>query len=320
MKKLIYLLSLALVAMVSCNNYEPVEKPPLETNMSAELAVSSFTPLDLLVSSTYNGRKGGLYDGTNTMPAAHLSQLSADCKAVKNDSKPVFLALGASNTAMEFELFMEKYSQLSNRNTKLKLVNGCRGSQSLDKFGVDDYLSTYVPGILSANAITAADVDVIWLKTSYLGREAQTMAFSDYVSWNVTMYSNVLKMLNTQFPNCKILMFSGRHNTWQISGSAAYGQHKEPVAYWDSWAIKDVINKQISKADFPYASYPTYVWAFPFYTGKNAANSFGHMWNTSIDSRPDNPHPTDAGKENTANYMINYLSTDPNFKKFFLSK
>jgi len=85
-------------------------------------------------------------------------------------------------------------------------------------------------------------------------------------------------------------------------------------------AIKDIIAKQTSGSDFPYSTYPTYVWAYPFYTGKNAANSFGHMWNTSIDSRPNNPHPTDAGKENTASYMIKYLSEDANFKKWFLAK
>ena len=320
MKKYLLLIAIGFI-LSSCTEYsEPQPESPPPLKMSAELVASSFTPLDQLGTSTYNGRTGGLYTAGNTMPAAHATQFSKDCNAVRKDANPVFLALGASNTAMEFELFSEKYSQLSNRNTKLKLVNGCRGSQSLDKFTVDDYLSTFVPGILSANSVKATDVDVIWLKTSYLGREAQTMSFTDYVNWNVTMYTTVLKALNTQFPNCKIVMFSGRHNTWQISGSAAYGQHKEPVAYWDSWAIKDIINKQVSGSDFPYSSYPTYVWAFPFYTGKNSANSFGHMWNTSVDSRPDNPHPTDAGKENATTYMINYMSTDSNLKKFFLAK
>lgn len=320
MKNLLFLL-LTSIVLISCGvdtntTYEEtVTKPP--SSYGAALA-TSYTPLDMLTSSTYSGRTGGLYNGTNTIPAAHLTDLAANCKAVKRDANPVLLALGASNTAMEFDVFMEQYSFLPNKNPKLKLVNGCRGAQSLDKMGVDDYLSTFVPGILSANGITANDVDVIWLKTSLLGNAAQTMTFSAYTAMNVAEYTRVLKLINSQFPNCKVLMFSGRHNTWQISGTGSYAQHAEPVAYWDSWAIKDIINKQITKADFSYTAYPTYIWAFPFYTGKNSANSFGHFWNTTTDSRPNNPHPTDAGKDNTAAYMINYMSTDVNLKKFFV--
>ncbi len=280
----------------------------------------TYTPLDVLGSGTYQGSIGGLYpNGQNTPPSAHIAQIKSACAQLAADDEIVFMPLGASNLATEFEQTEIQFQNLIGHNQNVVMVNTARGSQTLDKFTVDDYLNTFVPGILTARGYTSADVDVVWMKTAYLKTNISSMGFTGFLNSVEPMYQDAIELINQQFPNVKLILFSGRHNTLQITGTGAYAQHAEPGAYWDSWAIKNTIAKQINGSAFNYADYPTLMFAFPFYTQDyGIANTFGHTLK-STDVATDNPHPTAPARVSHAAYVIDYLKNDSLLSQWFMS-
>src|ERR671919_2401941 len=94
-----------------------------------------FTPLNDLVGGFYNGEPGGLYPGnTNVRPNETTAQsVSSGIGPVDVTGKPDpagrfgFISIGMSNTKLEFQRFLDRWSIDPASNPKLTVVNGAQG-------------------------------------------------------------------------------------------------------------------------------------------------------------------------------------------------
>jgi len=180
---------------------------------------TGFAALPDLGTGTYQGEQGGLYPGgTNTPPAAYRAagvQAAKSLGPLDGSGNPsaagkiVFLALGMSNTNMEFGAFMDHEANNSQRNPAVTMVNGSQdgepasswASSSAPTWGV-------VEGRLSASDVTAKQVEVIWLKevdVAFEGPEFQT-----YTKTLQQELSQIATIAGQRYPNLRQIFVSPR--------------------------------------------------------------------------------------------------------------
>ncbi|MBP7400302.1 MAG: hypothetical protein KA954_11990 [Chitinophagales bacterium] len=244
----------------------------------------SYVPLDIL---------GGLYrGGSNDPPAFYQTQLD-DANISLDNGEVVFLGLGASSPERELNTLMNiVYPEITDRNTDLVFVNGNKGGTTIEKMldNWNQYFSGTIEPALKSKGVTASEVDIIWLKSASVDPITQTA--DQYVADKMPYWIQVIGLINTKFPNCKIIYLSSKH--W-----GTLEKHAEPEAYYTSLIMKEIIDERINGE----ISGALIAWAHPFHTGGSGiANSYGHIWYNS-DLENDGVHPTAAAQIKVANYM-----------------
>ena len=288
-------------------------------------------PLTELDKGTYKGEQGGLYPGGSNMPPqAHLkagldlarkiAPLDAEGRSAA-DGKIVLLSIGMSNTTQEFQVFQKRAAADSGLNPKLAIVDGAQGGQAADTTADPQAkFWSVVEERLSAGAVTAKQVQVVWLKQAII---QPRRPFPDDAKRLEGYIVDTLHNLANRYPNLKIAYLSSRI----YAGYAATPLNPEPHSYESAFAVKWVIADQIAgkpevnydaaqgPVRSPWLAWGPYLWA----DGVKPRSSDGLVW-LHEDLGPDGTHPSMPGREKVAKLLLDFLKTSPTSRPWFLKK
>lgn len=296
-------------------------------------------PLTDLGTGTYLGVQGGLYPGgQNTMPTSHLKAGRKMAKSIVPldslgnedwvNGKVLFIGMGASTAGNTWNHFMEIFDTIAGVNPYLTLNNACLGAKGLEVM-IDTINNNWywndniMPKLLDKNS-TAKQVQVIWVKSA--SKEDTIMEFPLHPLAIADKYETLMGVLYKKFPNLKLVFItSSVYGGYADPMKLFYNVVSEPGSYWNGFAVKWVIERQISGdsdlkyrgggKNAPFMGWGPYTWA----DGINP-NSSGLYWNCEEDFAPDGGgyHLTNGGKDKDALLLRDWALTDPIAKIFFL--
>lgn len=276
------------------------------------------------------GFTGGLYaDGSNTRPAQHeaaglaladqIQPLTVDGKLDGEKGKIVFISIGMSNTAIEFEAFNRLAKQNAQFNQQVILFNGALSGLTSEKW-IDPQAIGWqqLEGKISKYSFSPLQVQAAWVKLTQTGggefpQKAQALQADLEV---------IVQHLKQKFPNLKLVFLSSRTRSYTYWR----GLSPEPLAYETGFAVKWLIEKQIAgdaalnydpqkgEVKAPFLSWGPYLWA----DGENPRKD-GFLW-LAGDMRADCTHPSEQGAEKVAQLMWDFFSTDTLARGWFLSQ
>jgi len=279
-------------------------------------------PLTDLGSAQYLGFVGGLYpNGKNSPPSAYEQAgvaLGAKMQPLDRGGKPstsgkvVMISIGMSNTSREFLQFIRLADADARKNPKLVMIDAARdGAAATDialPFG--DYWK-HVAGRLQRCEISAAQVQVVWLKTA-LAHEPR--GFPEEAQLLQRVLRSIIGILSTNFPQLKLVYVSSRI----YGGYSETDLSPEPIAYESAFAVKWLIEERINDLSpdkwIPWVAWGPYLWADGL-----TPRSDGLIWERS-DFEPDGVHPSAQGVVKVATKLFEFFETDPTAQHWFFSQ
>jgi hypothetical protein len=285
------------------------------------------TPLNDLGPNIYvrmdgqnTGEAGGLYPaGSNDRPPAHEAAgvaIGSQVVPLNGNGEPdlangriVMISVGMSNTAAEFQTFINIARDDPDLNPQLRLVNGAQPGQTSPDW-VDPDAPTWheVDNRLAAGGLTPAQVQIAWVKLVQVGPH-------DFPAGPLSLQADlaqVARNLLTNYPNMRLAFFSSRtrsYTYWQ-------GLSPEPSAFESGFAVKWLIENQINgdpdlnydpnlgPVVAPFLSWGAHLWI----DGLNP-RSDGMVW-LPEDMAVDCTHPSDNGRLKVANMLLSYFKAD----------
>lgn len=278
------------------------------------------TPLTDLGSAQYLGFAGGLYpDGSNARPSTYEDAgvaLGATVQPVDKDGHPsvdgkiALISIGISNASREFSQFIRLANADPRTNPSLFIIdaarNGAGATLIADRCG--DYW-THVERQLQRAEVTAAQVQVVWLKTA-LAYEPR--GFPENARFLQGELRSIVEILGTKFPRLKLIYVSSR----TYGGYSEIELSPEPIAYESAFAFKWLIEERINNSDWsmPWVSWGPYLWADGM-----TPRSDGLLWERS-DFEPDGVHPSAQGALKVATRLLEFFGSDPTARPWFISQ
>lgn len=265
------------------------------------------------------GFSGGLYpDGRNLRPPEHEAAGQAIAvtiiplnEAGEPDShgRIGFISVGMSNTASEFQHFMNTIHLHPQVNPQVKAVNGAQGGRTADRWAATetDVWLNLDTALQRANT-TPEQVQVAWIKLTLTGG-GDFPEKAELLQANLT---TIVQELKVRFPNLKMAYLSSRTRSYLYER----GLSPEPAAFETGFAVKWLIEQQINgdpalnfdpaKGEVlaPYLSWGPYLWI----DGENARGD-GRVW-LSTDLAEDCTHPSRSGNEKVADMLLEFFLTD----------
>lgn len=331
MKSNLYLL--LAVIIISVNN--------LTAQTNCEIDTTGLVSLvDMQDTVTYMGYEGGLYSGgSNQIPSKHKSQgksiakdvlpLDADGNVDFINGKIVFAGMGASTAGNTWNHFTDKAAEDPTLNPCLKLVNACLGAKGIDIM-IDTadnkwYWTENIIPKIEGQGVTKAQVQAIWIRTA--SKEDTIMEFPLYPNGLVDKFAALMPILLDTFPNLKFAYVSGFfYGGYADSAKEFYDIVVEPGSYWTNYAIKWLIERQISRTDTslyykgssrnaPWIGWGPHTWA-----DGNRPNAYdGLYWNCEEDYAEDGGgyHLTNGGKSKDADLLMAWAKTSPTTARWF---
>jgi hypothetical protein len=284
-------------------------------------------PLTDLGTGQYKGQEGGLYaGGKNVPPPQHLKageKLAATIVPVDGHGNPagtgkiVLLAIGFSNPSIEFPAFQKRVAGDADVNPNLVTVNGCVGSQAAHM--IADPNANYWKTVgerLSAANVTPAQVEAVWLKEVNPGANPWETAVKNLHDDEV----KILHVLHNSFPNLKTTYVTSR----SYGGYTELGGSPEPAAYETGFAVKSLVNDQITgSAELNYdpakgpVVAPWIEWGPYIWTDGEKGRKDGFVY-LREDLREDGLHPSEKGAAKISAMMLQFFKTDPVTRGWFL--
>lgn len=274
-------------------------------------------PLDDLGTGSYSGQQGGLYPGgVNQPPLDHLDRaLDAALRVLPrdlggmplDDGAIVLLAVGMSNANQEFAHFERERDAAGDRNARVVLLDGAQGGQ--DAAILADPSAAYwttVDNRLTAMGLSAAQVQVVWLKESAQGGvppfPADALELRDHLR-------SIVQILHQRFPNLALCYLSSR-----IYGG--YNAAGEPKAYDTGFAVKWLIEDQIAgdpalnDGRLPGAiEAPLLLWGPYLWANGPTPRADGLTWQSG-DLESDGTHPAPSGEQKVAALLSAFFDAD----------
>jgi hypothetical protein len=278
-------------------------------------------PLTDLGSAQYLGFAGGLYpNGKNSRPSAYEEAgvaLGATVQPLERDGKPspsgkiAMISIGMSNTSHEFSQFIELAEADPHTNPSLVMIdaalNGAAATDIAVPFG--EYW-TYVDRQLQRREISAAQVQVAWLKTA-LARESR--GFPETARLLQRALRSIVEILSTKFPQLKLVYVSSR----TYGGYSQSDLSPEPIAYESAfavkWLIEECINNPSPDRSIAWLSWGPYLWADGL-----RPRSDGLIWERK-DFEPDGVHTSADGALKVATMLLEFFQKDSPANLWFFS-
>jgi hypothetical protein len=277
---------------------------------------TGLVPLDEMGKATWEGYPGGLYPGgANTPPAAHLEAGLRLARAI--GGRIAMCTIGMSNTTQESRSFLKLAAGDPEINPQLTVVDCAQGAQTASK--IKDPKLPYwnlVKERLSNAGVTPQQVQVVWVKEANPSPTGSAVAYAKQLHDDQV---EVLHNLHDKFPNLKIAYLSQRiYGGWAVGGL-----NPEPYAYSGSFAVKWLIEDQISgKPELNYdpakgpVRAPWIAWGPPLWADGLKARADGLVWKRE-DLGPDGTHPSVLGREKVARLLMAFLKSDPTARPWF---
>jgi len=269
-------------------------------------------PLTDLGSAQYLGFTGGLYpDGENAPPSAYEEAgvaLGATVRAIDREGKLspsgkiAMISVGMSNTSRQFSEFIRLAEADARKNPNLVMIdaalNGAAATDIAVPFG--EYW-THVDRQLQGRDISAAQVQVAWLKTA-LARDPR--GFPENARLLQRALRSIVEILRTKFPQLKLVYVSSR----TYGGYSESDLSPEPIAYESAFAVKWLIEERIKNPtpdrSIPWVSWGPYLWANGL-----TPRSDGLIWERS-DFAPDGVHTSPQAVLKVATMLLEFFQKD----------
>jgi hypothetical protein len=278
-------------------------------------------PLTALGTGLYQGTfQGGLYpNGLNSPPEAHQAAIDGASRAIRaldkagtptHDGLIGFITLGMSNATMEFGATELLFDSNAMRNARVIMLNTALGSHPIEIINDpnEDYW-TLLDARITAAGLSRAQVQVLWIKQAF--GTSPTTLFPQHARALQEQYVLLINQAKQRFPNLRLAYLSSRI----YGGYSSNSQRWEPLSYETGFAVKWLIEAQISGSDSrlrhtgadapaPVLAWGPYIWA-----NGTTPRSDGLTWQVS-DFESDRIHPNDAGRLKVAQQFMTVLS-DP---------
>ncbi len=289
------------------------------TAASARAQTAGLVPLTDLGAGLYNGSPGGLYPGgANVPPPAHeggalrqAARIVPRNPAGQPDPAGFIgvLSIGMSNTNQEFAAFERAEDLAATRNGRVVLVNGGFGGQ--DAATIADPNAPYwttVAQRVAALGLTAAQVQVVWLK------ESEALPYTSWPAWANTLEADLERIVHNihdKYPRVAICYLSSR-----IYGGYVFGATGEPSAYDSGFAVKWLIESQVAgaaslawDADRGAVRAPLLLWGPYLWANGPQPRSDGLTWQRA-DLESDNTHPSPSGEAKVAALLSSFFAAE----------
>lgn len=283
-------------------------------------------PIADLGAEKFAGFTGGKYpDGENAIPFIHYAKGMHAATEIKPlnasgisdvNGKTGFMFLGFSTAAMTARSFISICAS-QNVNTSLEFVIGAQGGRDINS--MTDSLSDYWTNMDTALAdknLTAKQIQIIWISTGDILSYRLPFPEQSYVQ--IEKYNAVLKNIRKYFPNTKIVFISDRPFAGYIGGeNGGPAELAEPTAYYTSWTVKWLIEKQIKNEDgFSTNEIPFIDWGPALWTDGIKGNSSGYTW-ACDDAGKGGIHPSSKGRMKEAAILYLFFTQHPYTKEIF---
>jgi hypothetical protein len=280
------------------------------------------SPLTDLGSAKYLGFAGGLYPkGKNSPPSAYKKAgmaLAATVQPVDRDGKPSssgkigMPCIGMSNTSSEFSEFIRLADADARKNPSLVMIDAGRdGADATQLVAPSADYWLYVDRQLDRCEVSAAQIQVIWLKTALAH---QSLDFPENALLLQRTLHSIVGNLATKFPQLKLVYVSSRI----YGGYSQTDLSPEPIAYESGFAVKWLIEERINNPSAdnsrPWVSWGPYLWADGV-----TPRSDGLIWESS-DFKPDGVHPSAQGALKVATKLFEFFKGDPTSRPWFFSR
>lgn len=291
------------------------------------------TPLVDLGAGLYQGFEGGLYPGgANVPPPAHAAAGLAAAAAVTPrlpdgtaapsapNARIVLCSLGMSNATQEFSTFLPTSGADVLRNPRVSVVDAAQGGVSAAPMSdpTNPYWTTFVPGRLAAAGVTAAQVQVVWIKNAEAGPTAPFPASAATLRDHLRA---IVQNAKARFPNLRLAYLSSR----SYAGYATSALNPEPFAYESGFSVKWLIEEQIAgdaALNFdpnvgpvvaPWIGWGPYLWA----DGVNPRSD--GLTYACADFGPDGTHPGVLGRFKIAALLDQFFRTAPTSTPWYVA-
>lgn len=295
-------------------------------------------PLVDLKTDYYMGEQGGLYPGGSNKPTGpHKDDGVALAKSLKpldslgnvdwTNGKIGVISLGASTTGEPWNHFIDLTKVDHTINPCIQFANGCYGGKGLDIMAYPDLYGwywDYVMNRLTSDHVSPDQVEVAWFKSG--SKMDTTVTWPLFPNAIADRYTECLQVILQKFPNIKLVFMSGFvYGGYADSTKEFYHVCVEPGSYWNNWAVKFLVQRQIDGDTAlkytnpgkvaPYIAWGPNEWA----DGVNANHYDSLYWDCEEDFLPDGGgyHLTNAGRDKEANLIMTFFKTSLLTKKWF---
>jgi hypothetical protein len=300
---------------------------------------TGLVPLTEMGDKLYKEQTGGLYGrGLNVPPEAHRKAAQVQTALVvprdaqgnpsPTTGKIVLISLGMSNTTQEFSVFKKLADADPNKSPKVTIVDCAQGGMAAHQWAYPEVVVKQnrpspwdvMDQRLKAAGLTAAQVQVVWLKQAQMG-PAQLGEFPAHAKSLRDDVATILRQLKVRFPNLRIAYLSSRI----YAGYAVTPLNPEPYAYESAFSVRWLIESQVAsdpnlnydpargEVKAPLLLWGPYLWA----DGTQARQGDGLLWKRD-DLGPDGTHPSPAGRQKVADLLLKFFQTDANTKSWFV--
>ena len=313
---------------------------------------TNFPPINDLGSATWtntwngNALQGGLYpNGSNSIPAAHQAagiSLASQIQPLDTAGNPsangkiVLLSIGLSNTNIESCEFDSLANLDACKNSKVVCVNGAQGGAAAACIAINpppspcgstaynNYWGSksnpvgVYGALVTAGGSRPKQVQAVWFKeTNPATLYSTQQQFYDSLT---AQLKRILKEMVTRYPNIKVCYISSRISARYADPASQL--NPEPYAYIQGWAVKKVIEDQIS-GNLPYAGpnrvAPWISWSPYLWSDGNIPRQDGFSWTCPNDFAKDGTHPSLSGARTVGNLLLCFFKNDPTTYPWFTS-
>lgn len=287
-------------------------------------APEPLTPLtDLSEKDRYEGEEGGLYGGgKNRPPDSHRKAAEEQLGKIRplnaagepsDDGIIGFVAISMSNATMEFSRFKQDADSSPLKSPKVVIVDCAQGGQAMAQWVSADAS----PWRVARERLAAAKVSTNQVQTAWI-KLANVRPSGSLQEHGRKLESDTLAVLHNArrlFPNLRIAYLGSR----TYGGYATSELNPEPYAYEGAFAVRWLIQRQIKgDAELALNKSPLLLWGpYLWAEGTKGRKLDGLVWERS-DFAGDGVHPSASGRRKVSELLLNFFTTDPNAKKWFL--
>jgi Cu/Ag efflux protein CusF len=243
--------------------------------------------------------------------------------ALAQDGKIVLLTIGMSNTTQVSSVFKKLADADKDKNPNVVIVDGAQGGMTaarthkVDSDGGQKYWAE-VDRRLKVAGVTREQVQVAWIKQANAG---PSEGFPDYAKKLQEQLGDIVRLMQTRFPNLKIVYLSSR----TFAGYATTRLNPEPYAYESGFSVRWLIEQQLrgegnlnydpanGKVTAPWLSWGPYLWA----NGKTK-RADGFFYEATDFSPKDGTHPSASGQRKCAELLLQFLKSDTTARPWFV--
>lgn len=314
---------------------------PMKAQVQCDNDTTNLQALVDLQTGYYLGLyQGGLYPGgSNYIPPAHRSGGIAVAKSLKpldslgnvdwENGVVLFAGMGASTAGNSWNHFEDAVEVEPGLNPCMRTVNACLGAK-----GIDIMIDTAVNGWywydeilpkLDYYGYSRYQVQAAWIKTA--SKADTILEFPLFPNAIADKYEALMSILIDTFPNIKLVYISGFfYGGYADPLKEFYDVVVEPGSYWTNFAVKWVIERQITGdpdlnyktpgRNSPWMGWGPHVWA----DGTRANVWDGLTWTCPEDFALDGGgyHLTNTGKGKEGDLLMQWAKTNPTTRRWFL--